>query len=426
MLVFAVVLGLAIAVLIGIAVVDTNDSPRRAPAMGSDLVQVIQQDYRMRAVQASMKPVELVRWDLAPQTLNELLDLPSDQLHRVDIARMNLLCASRLPSTEGLDIDHALATLDAWAERVAFETERHLYRVNDPRYAETYGGSEAQFRAAMLAQVLQEDLGVKYNMTAEGNFSFADPSVAFIHGMIPPEGKTTADTPGGTCASMPVLYVAVGRRLGYPLKLATTDSHIFVRWDGKDHEKPGFRGYFNCETTNGFVRLDDDYYRTWPYPVTDQQIAVNGFLQSLSPAEEMAQFMAARGHHGMDVGQIGFAARCYENAYRYDRRRPCYRSWFMAAATRTNYEPVTPTLRHMLASLPMQPRRGVRSHVPPTFGTPTPSQTRSRLTPGIPLPPSHPGFGTHRRQDPPFGAVPRVVQPPSPTTYYDPYYQSPR
>ena len=99
-------------------------------------------------------------YDLEPKTLNELLDLPSDQLHRVDIARMNLLCASRLPSTQHLDtpgINHALATLDEWAKKVAFETDRHLYRLSDPRYAEHYGHSEAQFRAEMLVVMRKQN-----------------------------------------------------------------------------------------------------------------------------------------------------------------------------------------------------------------------------------------------------------------------------
>ena len=187
-------------------------------------------------------------FELEPKTLNDLLAVSPDDLAKMDIARMNLLCASALPATQGLDIEHALSTLDEWAQRVAFETERHLYRVSDPHYAEHYGNSEPQFRAEMLAQVLQEDLGVKFNPTAIGNFSFADPSVAFIHGMVPAPGpgSSTADTPGsppgGTCASMPVMYVAVGRRLGYPLKLVTTKAHIFVRWDGEDHPEPNFRG----------------------------------------------------------------------------------------------------------------------------------------------------------------------------------------
>ena len=285
-----------------------------------------------------------------PVTLDELLALPVDALDQVDIARMNLLSASGLRATEGLDIEHALSVVDDWAHRVKFETQRHLYRVTDPRYAEHYGQSEPQFRAEMLAQVLQEDLGVKYDPKAIGNFSFADPSVAFIHGMIPSPGQSVDETPGGTCASMPILYVAVGRRLGYPLKLVTTDSHIFVRWDGlgAEVEKPTWRERFNVETTNGFHRYDDDYYRQWPRPLTEAEIVRNGHLKSLDPAEEFAAFLAARGHHAADVGQHGFAARCYENAWRYDGARPAYQSWFVDAAMRCGYEPATPALASLL------------------------------------------------------------------------------
>ena len=102
--------------------------------------------------------------------------------------------------------------LDQWAARVKFETERHLYRTHDPKWAKYYRNSEAYRRASFLLQVLQEDLGVKYDMTARDNFAFNDSRVAFIHGMIPAPGRTVADTSGGTCTYMPVMYVAVGRR----------------------------------------------------------------------------------------------------------------------------------------------------------------------------------------------------------------------
>lgn len=332
-------------------------------------------------------------YTLEPQSLDELLSVPAVDLHEVDIARVNLLCASNLPSTAGLDIDHALAKLDEWAEKVADETARHLYRVSDPRYAAHYGHSEARFRAEMLAQVLQEDLGVHYNMDAVGSFSFADATTGFVHGMIPKPGEVTADTPGGTCASMPVLYVSVGRRLGYPLKLVTTDSHVFARWEGLNHAKPEWRDRFNCETTGGFSIFDDAYYRTWPKQITEQQVIANGYLQSLTPTEELAMFMATRGHHGEDVGQLAFAARCYENAYRYDKYRPCYLSWFLDVAAPTDYQAATPELIQPLAI------KRQRNCEPLTI-TPLPYRRVATST----LPNLHTG----------------VQQPPEPTAYYEP------
>ena len=95
-----------------------------------------------------------VRYPLRPQSLDDLLALPPADLGRVDIACVNLLCAARLPGSEDLDIDHALTTLDRWADHVAAETDRHLYRVTDPQYAGAYRGSEPLFRASFLLQVL--------------------------------------------------------------------------------------------------------------------------------------------------------------------------------------------------------------------------------------------------------------------------------
>ncbi len=261
------------------------------------------------------------------KSLDELLKLPADKLKDVDIAEMNLLCAAGLPGAENLNIAHALATLDQWAKRVAFETNRHLYRVTDPRYADTYRRSEAYFRAYFLLQVLQQDLGVKYDMSAAHNFSFKDSRVAFIHGMIPMPGQTLADTPGGTCASMPVMYVAVGRRLGYPLSLVTTKGHVFVRWDGTDHPIAAWRERFNIEGAGeGFSSYDDNHYKNWPFKISDAEAKANGWLVPLTAEQTFAGFLASRGHCALDNGQPLHAARSYENACGYDPIPPAYRS----------------------------------------------------------------------------------------------------
>lgn len=274
------------------------------------------------------------------RTLDDLLSVPPKEFGNVDIAEMNLLCAVGLPGAEQLNVDHALATLDRWAQRVKVETERHLYRAHDPRWADHYRHSEAYLRAELLVQVLYEDLGVKYDLTTKDNFDFRDSRVAFIHGMIPASGRTVADTRGGTCASMPVMITAIGRRLDYPLRLVTTNGHVFVRWDANDHPNPAWRARFNMEVTNGFNSYEDDYYKTWPTPLSESQIRANGYLASLTPTEEFAEFLAARAHCALDNGQPAVAARFYENAYRY-AARPAYRDWFLKAAAKSGYRPTT-------------------------------------------------------------------------------------
>ena len=61
-------------------------------------------------------------------SLSTLLALPVAELTRMDIARMNLLCAQGLPGADDLDVNSSLATLYQMAARVRGETERNFYR----------------------------------------------------------------------------------------------------------------------------------------------------------------------------------------------------------------------------------------------------------------------------------------------------------
>ncbi|MDR3198687.1 MAG: transglutaminase-like domain-containing protein [Planctomycetaceae bacterium] len=249
------------------------------------------------------------------QSLQELTGFSVAKMSEVDIAEMNLLCIQNLPGGYGIDINRCLARLDEWAKRVQFETERHLYRVTDPRFAEHYHHSETYYRAEMLLQVLQEDCGVKYNPERIFNVDFTNSKDLFIHGMID-------DSNGGTCASMPVLYVAVGRRLGYPLYLVQTKGHLFMRWDdGKNR--------FNIEGSgNGISSFPDEYYYTWPFQLTEYEKQSGQFLVSLTPAQEFAAFLATRGHCLYDTKNYNFAGAAFSYAMKFDPFNLLYPKWF--------------------------------------------------------------------------------------------------
>lgn len=243
---------------------------------------------------------------LTPKSLAELLALPSDQLERVDIALMNLLCAEGLPGSESLDIQAVLATLDAWAEGVALETARSYAQfLRDPA---DYENSEGYFKALVLVTVLERDLGVRYNLERADQPDFRNSKDQFIHGMV-------NDSNGGTCVSMPVVDLAIGRRLGYPLKLALAREHVFWRWD--DGRSPPM----NFNNAGRGLRSDpDEFYRSWPRPITDEDLKHREFLVSLTPAEELAVFLAARGHCLMANGRYKDALEAYRAAA--DRHPP--------------------------------------------------------------------------------------------------------
>ena len=254
------------------------------------------------------KPTESAK--LPPKSLAELLKLTPSELERIDIGLMNLLCTERLPGSEKVEIPAALAELDRWAARVKSETERYLHQYH--RNPAEFDNSESQFRIITMITVLQLDLGVKYNLKKLQSPDFKDSRDLFIHGLL-------GYGDGGTCVSMPALYAAVAHRLGYPVKLVFTKEHVFCRWDGHGER-------FNIEATSpGFVTHDDDYYRKWPRPISDKELAEGVFLKSLTAAEALSDFLTSRGHCLYDNGRLKEARDAYVAAARLMPQHPGYK-----------------------------------------------------------------------------------------------------
>jgi hypothetical protein len=332
---------------------------------------------------------------LSPSNLAQLLASSPVQIGQCDIALLNLLCAEGLPGAEGLNPQDCLSTLDRWTEHVRSETERHLYRYRaNPREFES---SEGYFRMLMMAVVLYEDFSVRYNperMSAPGSLDpndhfSADSRDLFLHGLLsaqvqslstlrsaatedgkskvqslnspspyplPEERATTLrpalnpqpltlNLPLGTCSSMPVLYIAIGRRLGYPLKLVTTKAHLFIRWESAAER-------FDLEGTGrGMNRYDDEHFKQWPFPVTEEEIQADGYLKSLSPVEELALFLSLRGHCLKEAGRLPEAVVSYTEAI---RLVPGSRPYRLLLAAAQEGRGGVPAERHH-PQLPLQP-----------------------------------------------------------------------
>jgi hypothetical protein len=247
-----------------------------------------------------------------PQTLSSLLWPSGAQIEQCDIGLMNLLCAESLASAEDMSVDKSLPLLEAWAKHVKAEMERHLYRFRKNR--EQFQNSEGYFRMLMMAVVLYEDFGVRYNSNRMSNSTqprandgfFADSREVFLHGLLGPRRT-------GTCSSMPVLYVALGRRLGYPLKLVKAKGHLFARWESSDG-----RERFNIEATSrGLNTFPDEYYKQWPYPMSEADLRSGHYLRSLTSQEELALFLQTRGHCLKAAGKSNEAKTAYEQARRF-------------------------------------------------------------------------------------------------------------
>ncbi len=228
-------------------------------------------------------------------TWEQFARLPEDELARQDIAEVNLACAAGLPGAEGMDPPLCLRTIDGMGAVIDQYTNPCRFHQNPGRWENSFG----IFRIHAMISILQKRFGVRYNPAKIPVDSPLETPDQFIFGIIQGEG--------GTCGSLPVLYVAVGRRLGYPLKLVSAAgekaSHYFVRWDEPDGER------FNIEVSfDGFGCPPDDHYRTGIYRTKPEWEATGTILKSKTPWEELAGFLAQRAAVWLDAGHYRRAA----------------------------------------------------------------------------------------------------------------------
>jgi hypothetical protein len=231
----------------------------------------------------------------------DLLPMSDVELSAIDIAEMNLACAQGLPGSEAIETEFCLKTLDKWTEIVKRWTDAAYkeYFLHDPAQ---FQNSETYFRIVALTTALQRHCGVRYDPAKsgltpdDGDFEFHE---SFVHGVI--------QGPGGTCATLPVVYASIGRRLGYPIRLACTRHHLFARWD--DPLK-GMRLNFEG-TKGGYSIYTDHHYRRWPKPIKDEDEKAFGLLVSFTPKRELAHFIAQRGFVFSDHHQFLEAVRMH-------------------------------------------------------------------------------------------------------------------
>ena len=225
-----------------------------------------------------------------------------------DIAEVNLLCAKNLPGAEKLDVRYCLNELEKWTDFVRRETERQMYKFF--RNPKDFYNSEAYFKVLVMVTALQRDIGAGYNMelvesgAMNDNDSmrfFEDSKDLFLHGFFSPSRS-------GTCSSMPVLVAAVGRRLGYPIKLVETKRHLFARWDDKKEK-------FNIETAGrGLNVFPDSHYKNFPFTVSENEIRMERLLESMSPSRELSGFFSTRAYCLIANGRYDEALQAFEKA----------------------------------------------------------------------------------------------------------------
>lgn len=232
----------------------------------------------------------------------DLLEMSETQLTEVDVGEMNLIVAAGLPNGPQFDRKTYLKMLDEMAMKVAAETEsfRPNFRPNPSC------PTEAQYRGYMLLKSCRDCYGLRHFLLPEKGSGFTgimhgdcikreqrvDSRNWFIHGLLE-SGRI------GSCASLPMLYAAVGRRLGYPIKIVPSLCHLFVRWDDGVER-------FNLEGTSpDYINSHpDDHYIDTPKPWTHRQKTCGYFLKNASAKETLAMMLAARSMVQMFSGRL--------------------------------------------------------------------------------------------------------------------------
>jgi hypothetical protein len=234
----------------------------------------------------------------------DVVELTEGELAALGIEAVHFACVADLPGSQAIPIRACLEKVRALADAVREYTEKQLPKFR--RAPERFNNSEGYFRALCLITHLQRDRGVRYNRAKAPHDVPLEMADRFLHSVLFGEG--------GICATLPVLYAAVGRRLGYPIKLVSAKAgevgHLFARWDGPDEER------FNIEATGpGLSCLPDEYYRTGRYAITPEQEEAGQLLMSKTPRMELAGFMAERGFCWLDIGRHREAVESFVWAY---------------------------------------------------------------------------------------------------------------
>jgi hypothetical protein len=202
------------------------------------------------------------------------------ELATYDVAQVHLASAVGLPGSEAIDHDRCIEEIDSLTAYVREYTA--LWMSKEGR--DNGGDTPSQARMRCLATALWRGAGIRYNPAKVAEDTPWELGDMFIHGAL--------FGPGGTCATLPIIYTAVGRRLGYPLRLVSAWGpkweHLFCRWDEPGGER------FNVEVNDtGFSCPEVDHYRRYGQEKWKEEFGL--YLLSKTPRQELSDFLAQRG-----------------------------------------------------------------------------------------------------------------------------------
>jgi regulator of sirC expression with transglutaminase-like and TPR domain len=207
-----------------------------------------------------------------PPSIQKQLQLPED---KIDIAIAAFTFAKEF--YPNLDIASYSKRIDQIADKA-----RQLAQ----------GTTDPETRIRILNTVIHQREGFRYDRSP---FARSRQDYYFLNGIL--------DTKQGICYTIPLLYVAVAQRLGYPLYPVLAPDHIFVRY-----VDPNFTEQ-NIETTSGGKYFPDEYYIR-SFAVSKRGIKSGSYLRTLTYRQFLGYMLAGsavmHGRHGESFKAIAY------------------------------------------------------------------------------------------------------------------------
>ncbi|MEZ5626231.1 MAG: transglutaminase family protein [Rhodocyclaceae bacterium] len=187
------------------------------------------------------------------QTLRELAALPDSQ---IDLLRIKLTIDRMIDPA--IDIDAEVARVEAMAVELAGQV---------PLLA------SSRVKLDVLRRYVYQP--GPWNQHRSFSYDLGDPFGRVLRNKLLP---TYLNSRKGNCVSMPILFLALGERIGLDLSLATAPEHIFIKFRDDDGT------LYNLETTSG-AGVTRDLWMRKQLPMTDAAINNGIYMRPLTKRE---------------------------------------------------------------------------------------------------------------------------------------------
>lgn len=127
------------------------------------------------------------------------------------------------------------------------------------------------------------------------------------------------DTKKGNCSTMPMLYMVVAQRLGYPIYPVAAPDHLFLRYISPPPHK-----YLNIETTSAVGGSPDDQVYIKGLEVSETALKKGAYLRTMTYRQFLGDLLATTGVTLAQQGDIDGSIRHFQQAIKLNPQFPDY------------------------------------------------------------------------------------------------------